>query len=113
MREPRDNASIGSLFGRLVADGRSYVTAEIDIYRHKALAWVPPVRAAAIMVVLALLLSQAAITTLLVFIGFWLALWLGPLGGGVAATVLGLVIAGFLVKVAVGKLSTPPAGAKS
>ena len=111
MHQQRDNEPIGSLIGRLVADGRAYATAEIDIYRQKALSWVPPVRTAAILVVVALFLAQAAITTLLVFVGFWLALWLGPLGGGIASAVIALIVAGILVKVAIGKL-TAPAGSR-
>ena len=113
MRTQRDNESIRSLLGRLIADGRAYAAAEVDIYRNKALAWVPPLRTAAVMLVVAMFLAQAALTTLLVFFGFWLALWLGPLGGGIAAAVVALVVAGILVKIAIGKFTTPPAGARS
>jgi hypothetical protein len=107
----RDTESIGSLVRRLVVDGKAYASAEIEIYRQKALAWVPPVRTAAILAVVALLLTQAAVTTLFVFLGFWLALWLGPLGGGIAAALIGLAVAGLLAWVAFAKL-TPPRGAK-
>ncbi|WP_156678960.1 phage holin family protein [Sphingomonas profundi] len=113
MREPRDTESVGTLIRRLVADGRAYATAEIDVYRQKALAWVPPVRTAAIMLVVALFLVQAALTTLIVFLGFWLALWIGPLGGGIAAVLIALAVAGILAKMAIGKLSTPPPGVRS
>lgn len=112
MNPQRDPESIGSLVGRLVADGKAYARAEVDIYKHKALAWVPPVRTAAILAVVALFLAQAAITTLLVFLGFWLALWLGPLGGGIAAALIGLALAGLLAWIAIGKVSTTPPGAR-
>ena len=74
------------------------------VYKQKALVWVPPVRSAAIMLVVALFLVQAALTTLLIFIGFWLAFWLGPLGGGIAAVVIALAVAGLLVKLAIARL---------
>ncbi|TVV71563.1 hypothetical protein [Sphingomonas solaris] len=88
-----------------MADGKTYVSAEIDVYRQKALSWVPPVRTAAILGIAALFIAQAAITTLLVFLGFWLALWLGPLGGGVAAAAIGLIVAGLLAYLAVRQFS--------
>ena len=113
MNPQRDTESIGSLVRRLIVDGRTYVRAEVEVYRHKALAWVPPVRTAAVLAILALFLAQAAITTLLVFLGFWLALWFGPLGGGIAAALLGLIVAGLFVWIAVRKLTTPPPGAKA
>jgi hypothetical protein len=108
--KPHDIETIGTLVGQLVADGKAFARAEVDIYRHKALAWVPPVRTAAILAVVALFLAQAAITTLLVFLGFWLSLWLGPLGGGVAAALIGLAFAGLLVWIAISKLKTPAGG---
>lgn len=113
MNPQRDTELVGSLVRRLVADGKVYARAEIDIYRHKALAWIPPVRTAAILAVVALFLAQAAITTLLVFVGFWLALWFGPLGGGIAAALIGLALAGLLVWIAIRKLSATPPGARS
>ena len=111
MNQPRDTESVGSLIGRLVTDGKAYARAEAQIYQQKALVWVPPIRTAAILGVVALLLAQAAVTTLLVFLGFWLSLWLGPLGGGVAAALIGLAVAGLLVWIAIGNFSPRP-GAK-
>lgn len=111
MEQQRDTETVGNLARRLLADGRAYASAEVEIYRQKALSWVPSVRLAAILVVVALFLAQAAITTLLVFVGFWLALWLGPVGGGLAAAVLGLAIAGLLVWLAVRQFTSPGARA--
>ena len=107
MNPHRDTESIGSLVGRLVADGKAYARAEVDVYRQKALSLVPPVRTAAILAIAGLFIAQAAITALLVLIGFWLALWLGPLGGGIAAAVIGLTVAGLLIWLAVKTLTGP------
>ncbi len=109
MNEQRDNESIGSLFGRLLVDGKACARAEVDIYRQKALSWVPPIRAAAILLVVALFLAQAAITTLLVGFGVWLGRWVGPFGGGAIAALVGLMIAGLLTRAALSKLR-PPGG---
>ena len=109
MDTQREDRSIKDLVRQLTIDGRAYASAELGVYKQKALAWVPPVRSAAIMLAVALFLVQAALTTLLIFIGFWLAVWLGPLGGGIAATAIALLLAGLLAKTAIGRLK-PGAG---
>lgn len=100
-----DADSIGGLAKQLVADGRDYVAAEVDVYRQKALSWVPPIRLAAGLAVGAIMLAQASVTTLLVFVGFWLALWLGPIGGGVAAALIGFAVAGLFAWIAVRQIT--------
>ncbi len=100
-----DNDSIGGLAKRLAKDGRDYLSAEVDVYRQKALSWIPPVRLAAGLAIGALMLAQAAATTLLVFLGFWLALWLGPMGGGIVAAIIGLAIAGLSAWIAVRQIT--------
>jgi fatty acid desaturase len=89
-------SSIGELFGRLAEDGKAYVRAEANLYRAIALRRVGQARNAAIALVAALFLVNAALIALLVGFALQLGEWIGPaLGGLVVFLVVGAV--GFLL----------------
>lgn len=88
--------SIGELFGRLGEDGRAFVQAEIGlakaIVRHR----IGAARNGAIALVLAILLINAALITLVVSIALALALRFGPLLAGIITFVGVTIVAGLL-----------------
>ena len=105
-RPPRVEAEpIGTLVTRAIEDGKAYARAEIDFYKHMALVRVAGLKVAAIFAVVAIFLVQSSLTTLLIGVGLALASWLGVAGGVLAAAVLGFVISGLLLWLAVRRLS--------
>ena len=78
----------GEFVGRLFDDTKAYAAAEFDLARikveEKALAY----RASAILVAVAAVLGLAAVITLFVTITLALATLIGPLAGGLVATLL-------------------------
>lgn len=98
---PQQEEGIGTLFSRLIEEGRDFVRAEIGVYRQITLNRLMRSRTAVVLAVAAILLAQASITALLVGIMFALAWWLGPIGGGVVTAVLGLLISWLLIRAAI------------
>lgn len=99
--------SIPALFTRAVEDGKSFARAEVDYYKKMALSRVSGLTTAAVLAIAALFLLQASLTTLVVGFGLALATWLprlGIAGGVVIAAVLGLLVAGLLAWLAVGRI---------
>ena len=91
-RPPRVEAEpIGTLVTRAIEDGKAYARAEIDFYKHMALVRVAGLKVAAIFAVVAIFLVQSSLTTLLIGLGL--------------AAVLGFVISGLLLWLAVRRLS--------
>lgn len=99
-----DDENITTLFGRLIDNGDRFVRAELRLYRAGLFERLAGARAAIVMLVLAFLLGQAAIIALLVGL---IASLLRPLGA-IAATAIvvggAVVVAGLLVRLAIGKL---------
>lgn len=88
--------SLRDLFARLIDNGKAYAQAEVTYYKRTALGWVDQAKFGVAFAVVALFILQAALTTLLVALGFFLATWLGPAGGLAVAAVIGIVVAGLL-----------------
>ncbi|HWL47549.1 MAG TPA: phage holin family protein [Sphingomonadaceae bacterium] len=85
-----DPASLGSLFSRLVADGRALLRAELDLYRSLALQRLTGSRRVAILAIAGLLVIAGSVTALLVGLVLALARLIGALwaaaavgGGGI------------------------------
>lgn len=91
-----EDPSIRDLIGRTVDDGKAFVRAEIDLYRTIATAKATSLVWPVVMIVAAIFLVQAALTTLLAGVGLGLAVHLGPLGGFAVAALIGLAVAGLL-----------------
>lgn len=108
------DASIGTLATRVVNDARTFVAAEIALYRAKAMALVAPWKMVAILGVAAVILVNAAIIALLVGLILTLQTLVGP-GWATLIVVLGtLAIAGLLGWLAasrIGKMSAKKADA--
>jgi hypothetical protein len=98
-------SSIGELFGRLADDGRSFVEAEIGLYKAVALRRAGLARNGAIALVSALFLVNAALVALLVGLAMQLAKWVGPALGGLIVFLLAAAIGFALVRYGAGKLT--------
>ena len=106
-----DAESLGALFTRLGGDVSGLLHAEVDLYKQEASQRIAIAKQPVILIVVALFLAQASLTTILVGCAFGLAHWIGPLGGGLVAGVIGFAICGVLVMVAVKRLAavfSPP-----
>lgn len=93
---PDDEAPIGELFGRLIDDGKAYANAEIDLVRARAEAQVDRAKLPLILGGAAVAFGFASVTALILTLVLTLAGLLGPLGGGLLATLIGILIAGGL-----------------
>ena len=91
---------IGETVGRLIDDGKAYARAEVDLARVRALMLVERYRSAAILAAAALLFAIGALVALAMTAVLSLANLIGPLGGGLAATLLIGGIAGLLAYLA-------------
>ena len=91
--EDTDEAPIGQLFGRLIDDGKAYASAEVDLVRARVEGQVGRAKWPAILGAAAIAFGFAAVIALVLTMVLALASLLGPLGGGLLATVIALLIA--------------------
>ena len=91
---------IGEVVGQLIDDGKAYAKSEVDLARVRALMFVERYRSAAIFAAVALMFSIGAFVALAVTAVLSLASLIGPLAGGLAATLLIGGIAGVLAYLA-------------
>ena len=98
--EEQEDKPIGETFGRLIDDGKAYVRAEVNLVRTRVDLEVERFRPVAILAGAAVLCALAALVALAVTLVIALASLIGPLAGGIAATAIFVVIAGFLAYIA-------------
>jgi hypothetical protein len=101
---PEPKETLGTLFARLIDDGTNLFRAELNLYRQAAFRRVAQARLPVVMIVVAILLAQSSVTTILVGCALGLARWLGPAGGGLVMGLIGFAIAGLLVRTALTRL---------
>jgi hypothetical protein len=77
-----NETNIGDLLARLAEEGRACVRAEIGLYKAIALHRAGRAKAGLVAILLAALLMNAALIALVVFIGLWIAIHLGPVIAG-------------------------------
>jgi len=95
--EMDDNeAPIGDLFGRLIDDGKAYAKAEVDLVRARAEGQVSRAKLPAILGAGAIAFGFASVIALVLTMVLALASLFGPLGGGLLATAIAVVVAGGL-----------------
>ena len=105
--------AVGELISRLIDDAKRFARAEVDYYKQLGLAYVGGLKLGVILVVVAIFLLQASLTTLLIGIGLLLAHFIAALGvdgGVIVAAVIGLAICGLLVRIAVGRFAKVASG---
>ncbi|MCJ8189912.1 phage holin family protein [Sphingomicrobium aestuariivivum] len=96
--------TIGDLMGRVVEDARELAEAEVNYIKVKVKSEARPYKEAAIWFGIAAVFAIAALVAFAVGITLALATLIGPLGGGVVATVLLLGAAGLFATVGKKKL---------
>jgi hypothetical protein len=97
--------SIVALVTRLIDDVERFVRAEISLYRAQMLERVNEARGAIVMLVIAFMLAQATLFTLLVALVLILRRWTGIYWASGLVVAAALAITLILAKVATGKLS--------
>jgi hypothetical protein len=95
---------IGELFGRLGEDGRAFVQAELGLVKAIARHRIGAAKNGAIAVLVAILLVNAALITLVVSIALALAPHVGPLLAGIITFVGTALLAGLLAWWGAGRL---------
>jgi hypothetical protein len=88
--------TVGELLTRLADDASDLVRAELELYREKAFAQLAEARNAIVLMVLALFFLQAAVTAVMIWLGFFLSKHLGPIAGTSIAALIAILIAGAL-----------------
>jgi len=101
--EPNEE-SIGELLGRLADDGRTFVKAEIGVYKAIVARRAARARNGLIALAVGAVLMIASITALLLGLVLWLSTLIGPLLAGLAVAAA-LILSGFaLVRVGISGL---------
>ncbi|XHS00471.1 hypothetical protein ACFB49_20690 [Sphingomonas sp. DBB INV C78] len=96
---------LGELFDQLVQEGKDVARAEVDVYRRKAVGRLMAARLGLALILGGVLIAFAAASAILVGLAIGLAKYIGPVGGGLAAGAIGLLIAALLVKLGANRLS--------
>ena len=102
--DPADS-SIADLLHQLVEDGRSYASAEADLYKQIALYRVGKAKNGIIALVASGFLAYAALIAFLVGLVIGLADLIGPVLGGLVVLAVSGGIAFFLLRYGAGKVS--------
>ena len=92
--------SLRELAARVIDNGKAYLRAELTLIRATVATKAKQAGPAAVLIVVAILIVQAAITVLAASLGLLLARWLGLPGGFAVAALLVLIVAGLLVWIA-------------
>ena len=103
-----DEAPLGELVGRLIDQGKGYARAEVGLVRAMANAKVAQVKLPAVLFGAAALFVIGGVVTFCITVALALATLIGPLAGGLVATLVAFGIAGLLAYVGVRKLSAKP-----
>ena len=99
-----EEPSIGDLFGRLSDDAKTYVRAEVDLYKAIALHRIGAARNGAVALVAAFLLLNAALVTLVICFALVLAPKVGPVLAGLIVFAVVGIISALLVLYGAGRL---------
>lgn len=106
-RETRE--SIAELFSRVVADGKGYAAAQVEVVKQTAVTGAEMGGAGVGMIVGAGFLAYAGLIVLLVAIFTWLADEIGPLGAGLVVTLGTLLVAFVLFKMGLTRIKAAAA----
>lgn len=99
-----ERESIGELFSRALAEGKTFLTAQVEVVKQTALTGVDKGKIGVGLVVAGGLLAYAALIVLLVALFAWLLGEIGPILAGMAVAGLTLVIAFVMVKAGTAKI---------
>jgi hypothetical protein len=102
---PGNEASIGDLFGRLADEGRDYARAEIGLWKAVARRRIGLAKGGLIALVLAAMLINAGLIALLIFLGLWIAIHLGPVIAGLILFAAAAILAFGLVRFGLSRIA--------
>jgi hypothetical protein len=91
-----DEKPIGELFGQLIDEGKAYGKAELGLAKASAEAKAEAMKKPALLGAAALLFLIAGVVVLCMTMALALATLVGPLAGGLIATMITFTIAGLL-----------------
>jgi hypothetical protein len=91
-----DEKPVGELFGRLIDESKAYAKAELGLAKATAEAKAQAAKKPALLGIAAFLFLQAAVVVLCITLALALATLIGPLAGGLIATIVALGIAASL-----------------
>jgi hypothetical protein len=91
--EPNEEQPIGELFGRLIDEGKAYARAELGLAKATAEAKAEAAKMPALLAAGSLLFLIAGVIVLGITMALALATLVGPLAGGLIATLITLAIA--------------------
>jgi asparagine N-glycosylation enzyme membrane subunit Stt3 len=97
--------SLRDLIARLIDSAKAYVRAEVALVKKTVEVRLDQAKPAAAFAIGAVMLVQAALVILLAALGMGLATWLGTAGGLAAAGLIGLLIAGLLIRLAISRFT--------
>lgn len=104
----QEEVPLGELFDQLVQEGKDVARAEVDFYRRMAVGRLMAARIGLALILTGVLFAFAAASAILVGLAIGLAHYIGPVGGGLVAGAIGLLIAALLVKLGAKRLSHAP-----
>jgi hypothetical protein len=99
------DSSIGDLFHQLVDDGRSLVSAEVNLYKQVALYRAGKAKSGIVALIAGGLLAYAALIAFLVGLVMGLADLIGPVAGGLAVLAVAGIVAFLLVRFGIAKMA--------
>lgn len=102
--QPETRESIGELFSRVLADGKGYAAAQVEVVKQTASTGLEKGGVGVGMIVGAGLLAYAGLIILLVALFTWLDDMIGPIGAGLVVTAGTLLIAFLLFKAGMSKI---------
>lgn len=102
--DQQDQTSLRDLAARVIDNTKDYLRAEVTLVKQTVATKAGLAGPAAAMVVVAIILLQAAVTILAAALGLLLARWLGMAGGFAIAALITIAIAGMLVMIAMRRL---------
>ncbi len=100
----QDKEPIGAVLARVVEDGRALVKAELALARTDFYRRLGRARTGAALLLVGVIMGQAAAVTFLVTLSFVLTPWVGRLGGAAISVALGIGVALFAIRAGVRKL---------
>lgn len=100
----QDKEPIAAVLARVVEDGRALVKAELALARTDFYRRLGRARTGAALLLVGVIMGQAAAVTFLVTLSFVLTPWVGRLGGAAISVALGIGIALFAIRAGVRKL---------
>ena len=105
MRTETDLPPVSELVHRLLADGRTLATAEIEVQKRGLAVRIARGKTGVIMVVVGLVVIHLALIAGAVELAAALATLIGPLAAGLAVLVLGVAAGGLLIKAGIGRMT--------